>query len=91
MAEKVKKAKAPAKPRTTAASAKTTAAKPQATAVSAVKTTAKKTTDGKPETAKTPSREAIAQLAHRYWKECGGQNGHDQQDWLRAERDLKSR
>jgi hypothetical protein len=75
MAEKVKKAKAPAKPRTTAATAK--------------KTAAKKATVVKPETAKTPSREAIAKLAYRYWKERGANNGQDRQDWLRAERELK--
>jgi hypothetical protein len=50
----------------------------------------KKTTDGKPETTKTPSREAIAKLAYHYWKERGGQNGQDWQDWLRAERELTS-
>jgi hypothetical protein len=75
MAEKVKKEKAPAKPRTTAASAKNTVAKKAAV--------------GKPETAKTPSREAVAKLAYRYWKERGGKNGQDWQDWLRAERELK--
>jgi hypothetical protein len=75
MAEKVKKAKAPAKPRTKAASAETIAVK--------------KATDGKPMTAKTPSREEIAQLAHRYFVERGGKNGADRQDWLRAERELK--
>ena len=58
MAEKVKKAKAPAKPRTSAAPAK--------------KTTAKKAAVGKPAAAKTPSREDIAQLAHRYlWSAAG--------------------
>ncbi|MGP8260296.1 MAG: DUF2934 domain-containing protein [Acidobacteriaceae bacterium] len=76
MAEKVKKATAPAKPRTTVTSAKKTKTKTAAV--------------GKPETAKTPSREAIAKLAYRYWKERGGQNGQDWQDWLRAERELKS-
>ncbi len=76
MTEKVKKAKAPAKPRTTSTSAK--------------KSVVKKATVGKPETAKTPSREAIAKLAYRYWKERGGQNGQDWQDWLRAERELTS-
>jgi hypothetical protein len=44
---------------------------------------------GKPLTAKTPSREEIAQLAHRYFVERGGKNGADRQDWLRAERELK--
>jgi len=71
MAERVKKAKATAKPRTSAASTKKAAAV------------------GKPVTAKTPSREEIAQLAYRYWAERGGQNGQDLQDWLRAERELK--
>ncbi len=75
MAEKAKKAKAPAKPRTSAAPAK--------------KATAKKAAVGKPAAAKTPSREEIAQLAHRYFVERGGKNGADQQDWLRAERELK--
>jgi len=28
-------------------------------------------------------------LAHRYFVERGGKNGADQQDWLRAERELK--
>jgi hypothetical protein len=75
MAEKMKKAKTPAKPRTIAASAGMSAAKAA--------------TVGKPLTAKTPSREEIAQLAHRYFVERGGKNGADRQDWLRAERELK--
>jgi Protein of unknown function (DUF2934) len=75
MAEKAKKAKATAKPRTSAAPAK--------------KTTTKKVAVGKPPAAKTPSREEIAQLAHRHFVERGGKNGADQQDWLRAERELK--
>jgi pyocin large subunit-like protein len=74
MAEKVKKAKAAAKPRTNAAS---------------VKTTMVKAAVGKPLTAKTPTSEAIAKLAYRYWKERGANNGQDRQDWLRAERELK--
>jgi hypothetical protein len=75
MAEKAKKAKATAKPRTSAAPAK--------------KTTAKKATVGKPPAAKTPTHEEIARLAHRYFVERGGKNGADRQDWLRAERELK--
>jgi hypothetical protein len=75
MAEKVKKAKATAKPRTSAAPAK--------------KITVKKAAVGKPPVAKTPSHEEIAQLAHRYFVERGGKNGADRQDWLRAERELK--
>ncbi len=40
-------------------------------------------------TAATPSREQIAQLAHRFWKERGGHHGSHEQDWLRAERELR--
>ncbi len=36
-----------------------------------------------------PSREQIAQLAHRFWKERGGQHGGHEQDWFRAERELR--
>jgi hypothetical protein len=75
MAEKAKKAKATAKPRTSAAPSK--------------KSAVKKVAVDKPPAAKTPSREEIAQLAHRYFVERGGKNGADQQDWLRAERELK--
>jgi hypothetical protein len=73
MAEKTKKAKAPAKPRTSKASAKTTVVK------AAV---------GKPVTAKTPSHEEIAHLAYEYWLKRERKNGQHQQDWLRAEREL---
>lgn len=75
MAEKVKKEKAAAKPRATTATAK--------------KTTAKKA-NGSAVVVKTASRDAIASLAYRYWKERGGQNGQDWHDWLRAERELTS-
>jgi len=75
MAEKVKKAKAPAKPRTSAASA--------------IKTVAKKVTAVKPGMAKRPSHEEIARLAYRHWIERGGKNGGSEEDWLRAERELK--
>ncbi len=72
MAETVKKAKAPAKPRTTTAKAKTKAAVKEVMAV-------------------TPSHEEIAQLAQRFWEERGWQDGHAEQDWLRAERELMAR
>ena len=60
-------------------------AKPRATAKA-------KTTNGAgPElvTKTTPSREQIAELAHRFWAERGRQHGHAEQDWLRAERELR--
>jgi len=75
MAEKVKKAKAPAKPRTSTASVKATVVKAAAV--------------GKPLTAKTPTHDQIARLAYEYWLKRERKNGQHQQDWLRAERELK--
>lgn len=76
MAEgKVKKAKAPAKPKAIAAT-KTTTAK------------AKKQTVAEKVTATTPTHEEIARLAQQYWAERGWQDGRAEEDWLRAEREL---
>ncbi len=72
MAETVKKAKAPAKPRKTTAKAKTKAAVDEVKAV-------------------TPSHEEIAHLAQKFWEERGWQDGHAEQDWLRAEQELMGR
>jgi hypothetical protein len=35
--------------------------------------------------------EQIAQLAHKYWAERGHQDGHDEEDWLRAEQELRGK
>jgi hypothetical protein len=35
-----------------------------------------------------PMRNEIAQLAYRMWEANGRQDGHDVEDWLRAERQL---
>jgi predicted phosphoribosyltransferase len=75
MAEIVKKAKAPAKPRAAAGAAK--------------KTTAKKQTVAEQVTAMRPSHEEIARLAQQYWAERGWQEGQAEQDWLRAEQELR--
>jgi hypothetical protein len=37
-----------------------------------------------------PSHEQIAQLAQQFWAEGGWQDGHAEQDWLRAERELRA-
>jgi hypothetical protein len=74
MAETVKKAKAPAKPRAAAGTTKRAPAKG--------KTVAEQVT------AITPSREEIARLAEQYWAERGHQDGQAEQDWLRAEQEL---
>jgi hypothetical protein len=37
-----------------------------------------------------PSREEIARLAEKYWAERGWPEGSPEQDWLRAEQELKT-
>jgi hypothetical protein len=37
-----------------------------------------------------PSREEIARLAEKYWAERGWPEGSPEQDWLRAENELKN-
>jgi beta-lactamase class A len=71
--EKVKKAKAPAKPRATG---------------STTKTAAKKQTVAEKVKATTPTHKEIARLAEQYWAERGRQEGLAEQDWLRAEQEL---
>jgi Protein of unknown function (DUF2934) len=38
-----------------------------------------------------PSREEIAALAYTFWEARGYQDGSPDEDWLRAEQELKSR
>jgi len=42
-------------------------------------------------TAGAPSRDQIAQLAYLYWESRGGQAGSSEEDWLRAEQELRLR
>lgn len=42
-------------------------------------------------TASEPSREEIAQLAYLYWESRGGEDGSSEEDWLRAEQELRVR
>lgn len=37
------------------------------------------------------THEQIAQLAHKYWAEGGHQDGHAEEDWLRAEQELRGK
>jgi hypothetical protein len=71
MAESVKKAKAPAKPKTTT---KKAAAKP--TPIS---------------NHHAPSHEEIAELAQKYWAERGYADGQHEEDWFRAEQELRAK
>lgn len=77
--DKTKKAKAPAKPRAAAGTAKKPSTrKPKATQEVAVAAAI----------IPTPSHEEIAMLARQYWIDRGQQDGHAEQDWLRAEQTL---
>lgn len=38
-----------------------------------------------------PSHEQIEELARRYWAERGYKDGHSEEDWLRAERELRGK
>ncbi len=38
----------------------------------------------------TPSREEVARRAYELFLCRGGEHGHDQEDWLRAEREMAS-
>jgi hypothetical protein len=75
--DKTKKAKAPAKPRAAAGTAKKAPTKKQAA-----------TENGLP---RVPTHQEIARLAEHYWAERGHKDGHAEQDWLRAERELLKR
>ena len=57
-------------------------AKPKNAVVKTKKVTATVTSIG-------PSPEEIARLAHKYWADRGFTHGHADQDWLRAERELR--
>lgn len=37
------------------------------------------------------THDQIAQLAHKYWAERGHQHGHAEEDWLRAEQELRGK
>jgi hypothetical protein len=87
MAEAPKKttkaaAKAPAKARKTAATSTSTAA----TGTSAAATGTSAAAGSK---ASAPTHEQIAQLANRFWVERGRRHGHAEEDWLRAEAELR--
>jgi hypothetical protein len=44
-----------------------------------------------PKPPRIPTHEEIARLAYSYWEAGGWQPGSEQENWLRAERDLKLR
>jgi hypothetical protein len=58
---------------------------------SATKEIAPKRKTGAKVTAIGVSHEEIARLAHKFWAERGRQHGHDAEDWLRAEQELRGK
>ncbi len=72
--------------------AKKTAVKKTAAKKTAVKkTAAKKAPAKKPVMVKPePTHEQIAELARKYFHEHGGHGATAEEDWLRAERELKA-
>ena len=88
MADTPKKTKAPAKPKKaatpTAAAAKKAAPK-TAAPKKATKAAAHQAETRAP---KKPAHEEILELARKFWAERGWQDGHAEQDWLRAEQEL---
>ncbi len=36
-----------------------------------------------------PSHDQISELARKYWAERGYEDGHQEEDWLRAEQELR--
>jgi Protein of unknown function (DUF2934) len=102
MEERVKKtaarktaAKAPAKRSEKAAAAKKVegmSAAPKAKkTVAAAKPTATAKKKAAPVAKPAVTREAIAMLAHRYWTERGGSHGYHEEDWFRAEQELRGK
>jgi hypothetical protein len=86
MAETVKKTKAAAKPRAPRKAAAPKSADP-ATQIHQVSSENHSQASHEP----SISHEQVAILAHRFWKERGHNHGHHEDDWFRAERELRGR
>ena len=55
------------------------------------KTTTKKTPAAEVAKPYAPSPEEIRKLAEKYWAGRGFKDGHAEQDWLRAEQELRNK
>jgi Protein of unknown function (DUF2934) len=44
-----------------------------------------------PSPAPVPTHDEIADLARKYWAERGYADGHQEEDWLRAEHELRAK
>jgi hypothetical protein len=54
------------------------------------KPAAKKQATVAPAATAQPTRDEIARLAEKFWMERGQQDGSAEQDWLRAEQELRT-
>jgi hypothetical protein len=88
MAETVKKTKTTAKD--SAKSNKKAAAPADTSGASSNVTEITDRPRKKPVTQSQVRHDQIAQLAHRFWTERGGQHGHHEEDWYRAEQELRA-
>ena len=69
---------------------RTRAVKPKSAAATHKHTNKKSTQHAEPATPAVPaiSREEVARLAYSYWEARGYRGGSQEEDWLRAEREL---
>ena len=70
---------------------KPTTPKKASASASATKEIAPKRKASSKVTAIRVSHDEIARLAHKFWAERGRQHGHDAEDWLRAEQELRGK
>ena len=70
---------------------KTTTRKKTSASAAAPSAIAEKRSGNKVTEIRSVSRDDIAALAHKYWAERGYQHGHDAEDWLRAEQELRGK
>ena len=61
------------------------------TTQSKTRKTAAKNGSQKVQAMPSPTHEQIEELARRYWAERGYKDGHSEEDWLRAERELRGK
>lgn len=71
-------------------SVKKSGAAPKVAATSP-KTSQKKTVSSADGNGAHVSHDQVAQLAHRFWNERGRAHGHHEEDWFRAEQELRAR
>lgn len=91
MAEDAKKAKPQPKANSKAKAPAKVSTKKNSAKAAATNGTAK--TNGAPSnlTQMKVPHDRVAQLAHQYWAERGHQHGHHEEDWFRAEQELRGK